>query len=324
MRVAASVVRSRPAALRLVLALVATTGLALAVAACGSSGEESVQQEGSVESKTGVDKKIAAMVPADLRKQHTLKVATAAAYPPETSINGSGEIVGSDPDLGKAIAKIMGLDFKFMNVTDTELIPGLEAGRYELVMTGAYVEPERLEQVDFITYQQGYTAFVAAAGAELPQVTGITSVCGLKIAVPTGSAEASFLGVQNQECRAKGKPIEIQQYGDQNQANLAVVSGRADLTTVDQSVANTVAKSSNGKLEVVGDGFPGPRIGAEVQKGSPLGPAVHAAFEKLMAGPEYKRILDHWGESKEAISETQLLTKPSETPTIEEILANNS
>jgi polar amino acid transport system substrate-binding protein len=305
----------------------AAVAAALALAACGGSEgkegkEEASAKSGSQTSNVGVDKSIADMVPTSLRKKHVLRVATAAAYPPETFMSESGQITGSDPELGAAIAKLLGLSFHFVNVTDTELIPGLEAGRYELVMTGAYVEPERLEQVDFVTYQQGYAAFVAAANAKLPKITGIASVCGLGVAVPTGSAEASFLETENKQCPSSHQ-IDIQQYGDQNQANLAVISGRAQLTAIDAGVADSVAKASHGQLKVLATGFQGPRMGIEVAKGSPLGPAIHSAVEKLMSESTYKRILEHWGEGREALTETKLLTKPSETPSIEQILSES-
>ena len=312
-----SLFRSRPPAGRRVASVALAIGSALAIAACGS-GTKAKEESAPSAKNVGVDQSLAATVPSSLRSQHTLSVATAAAYPPETFVSQSGQIVGSDPDLGHAIANLLGLKFNFVNVTDTELIPGLEAGRYDVVMTGAYVEPERLEKVDFITYQQGYTAFIAASGAKLPKITGIASACGLTVAVPSGSAEASFLQTQNKKCGSK--QIKILQFGDQNQANLAVTSGRAQLTTVDSSVANNVAKASDGRLEVVGSGFPGPRMGIEVAKGSPLGPVIHKAVEQLMSEPTYKEILTHWGEGQEALGESKLLTKPSEAPTDEEIL----
>lgn len=312
----------------------ATLGaVAILAAGCGSSGgsggtgsgssqpaSAGTQTQAAQKTTLPVDHKAAALVPQSLRKAGAITVATSATYPPETSVNGSGQIVGSDPDLGHDIGDLLGVKFNFKNVTDAGLIPGLRANRYGAVMTGAYVLPDRLQQVDFITYQRGHDAFLVKKGASLPKITGLSSLCGLTVAVPSASAEAEFLAAQNAKCG--GHQITVRQYGDQNEATLAVTSGRAQVTPVDMGVAGNVVKASHGALAEVGSGFGGPLMGIEVEKGSKLGPAIRLAVEKLMSSGVYRSVLAKWGESPEVIRHTDLLTKPSQAPTPAKLVAS--
>lgn len=278
------------------------------------------QTQAAPKSALPVDRKAAALVPPALRKAGAITVATSATYPPETSVNSSGQIVGSDPDLGHDIGDLLGVKFNFKNVTDAGLIPGLRAQRFGAVMTGAYVLPDRLQQVDFITYQRGHDAFLVKKGATLPKITGLSSLCGLTVAVPSASAEAEFLAAQNTRCG--GHQITVHQYGDQNEATLAVTSGRAQVTPVDMGVAANVVKASHGALTEVGSGFGGPLMGIEVQKGSKLGPAIRLAVEKLISDGTYRSVLAKWGESPEVIHHTSLLTKPAQAPTPAKLVAS--
>src|SRR3954464_5317098 len=82
------------------------------------------------------DPKIAAEVPAKIRAKGTLLVATAATYAPNEFIRPGGHvIVGMDADLARALAAVMGLRAKMVDVRFDTIIPGLASGRYDVGMS---------------------------------------------------------------------------------------------------------------------------------------------------------------------------------------------
>ena len=107
------------------------------------------------------------------------------------------------------------------------------------------------------------------------------------------------------KCKKAGKPgVTVLVFPDQNGANLALSSGRAQLGFADSPVVEYQVKKSGGTFKLVGTTYrqravrPGRREGGRAQK------ALLAALEELMKDGQYKAILTHWG-SRPARSEPQ-------------------
>src|SRR3954462_11725445 len=100
----------RPGAAFVAVAVVA----AVAFAGCGSSDKSSTTSNVTASENS----KVAAEVPAAIKKKGTLTVAADATYAPNEFIAPDGKtIVGMDADLGKALGQVMGLKLKFQNAT---------------------------------------------------------------------------------------------------------------------------------------------------------------------------------------------------------------
>jgi len=66
----------------------------------------------------------------------TVKVASDVAYAPiEFFDKDHTTVIGVDPDIADAIGKVLGVTFKFTNVTFNGIIPALQAGRYDIAMS---------------------------------------------------------------------------------------------------------------------------------------------------------------------------------------------
>ena len=79
----------------------------------------------------------------------TLTMGTSADYPPFENLE-NGEAVGFDVDLCKAVADELGLKFEVVNNQFDTLLTGLAAGgKFDVVLAGMTVEPEREELDDF-------------------------------------------------------------------------------------------------------------------------------------------------------------------------------
>jgi polar amino acid transport system substrate-binding protein len=92
--------------------------------------------------------------PAPMRLQSILdsgelRVGLSGNQPPLNMIDKGGEIIGLEVDLMKALAQSMGLTARFVVKPFADLIPAIERGDVDLVISGMTITPERNARVAF-------------------------------------------------------------------------------------------------------------------------------------------------------------------------------
>ncbi len=86
-----------------------------------------------------------------------------------------------------------------------------------------------------------------------PQIASIADICGHTVAVEKGTTEQTDAATQSAKCKKAGKPaVTVLVFPDQNGANLALASGRAQLVFADSPPAAYAVKKSNGQFKLVG------------------------------------------------------------------------
>ena len=78
-----------------------------------------------------------------------LRAGLSAAQPPFNMRNKSGEVVGLDVDIVRALAQSMGVKLKLVERPFADLLPALEKGDVDLVISGLTITPERNARVAF-------------------------------------------------------------------------------------------------------------------------------------------------------------------------------
>jgi polar amino acid transport system substrate-binding protein len=84
-----------------------------------------------------------------LASAEPVKFATEAPFPPYTLINAAGEIYGFERDLGDEVCARAHLTCSWQSVQFDQLLPGVMTGRFDVVLGGIAVTPERQRMVDF-------------------------------------------------------------------------------------------------------------------------------------------------------------------------------
>jgi polar amino acid transport system substrate-binding protein len=79
-----------------------------------------------------------------------LVVGTAASMPPLNMTTKDGEIIGLEMDLAKAMADAMGVRLRIEVIQFHELLPALEAGRIDMILSGMTITPQRNMKVAFV------------------------------------------------------------------------------------------------------------------------------------------------------------------------------
>jgi polar amino acid transport system substrate-binding protein len=242
-------------------------------------------------------------VPQAIKSKGTLTVAADATYAPNEFVASNGKtVIGMDPDLAKALGQMLGLKVKVVNATFDSIIPGLAAGKYDLGMSSFTDTKAREKVVDFVTYFSAGTSFyVKAQGG--PTIRTLADLCGHKVAVERGTTQETDSTAQKAKCKKAGKPADtVLSYTDQNGANLALASGRADVGMADSPVAAYQVKQSHGQFKLSGKPYGTAPYGIAIPKKSGMAKPVLAALKALMANGRYKAILKKWGIQSGAIS----------------------
>jgi polar amino acid transport system substrate-binding protein len=150
--------------------------------------------------------------------------------------------IGFDVDLAQALGQCLGFSVTFKPVAFAALLPTLQSGQADIVISDIYATSPRAKAADFITYSKVFDGVLVAAGNP-KHITGInTTMCGAAAAENTGFVEVPL--VQNLEgpCKAATKPAPTLQLYDNNADCIqAILAGRADtyvndVNTVDQAV----------------------------------------------------------------------------------------
>ena len=293
-------------------ALVALLSAAVIVG-CGSSNSSSSTTTSSsaaapsstsstTAASSGGNSAVAALVPAAIKSKGTLTVAADATYAPNEFIASDGHtVIGMDADLMKALAATMGLKIKIVNATFDSIIPGLASGKYDVGASSFTDTKEREKTVDFVDYlTAGESFYTKASGGAT--INTIADLCGHTVAVERGTTEQADANTQSKKCQSAGKPaVTVLPFADQNGANLALVSGRAQLGFADSPPAEYQVKKSNGQFKLVGQSYANAPYGLAVPKTSGLAKPLQAALLVLMKNGQYKAILTHWGVQAGAI-----------------------
>jgi polar amino acid transport system substrate-binding protein len=85
-----------------------------------------------------------------IQKRGELVVGTMGNMPPLNMTAKDGEIFGFEPDLARRLAGAMNVKVKFVTKPFNELLPALQNGEVDMVMSGMTITPERNLKVAFV------------------------------------------------------------------------------------------------------------------------------------------------------------------------------
>jgi polar amino acid transport system substrate-binding protein len=273
----------------------------VALAACGSSsktatsGSSTPTTSSTTAATPGSNAAVVKLVPAALKSKGTLTVASDATYAPDEFIAPDGHtVIGMDADLVKALAAVMGLKANVVNATFDSIIPGLAAGKYDLGASSFTDTKAREKVVNFVDYANvGESFYTKTSGGT--SIGSIADICGKTVSVEKGTTEEADATTQSGKCKAAGKPgVTVLVFPDQNAANLAVSSGKAQLGFSDTPVADYQVKKTGGQFKITGAAYAPAPYGLAIPKGS-FDAAVLAALKVLIADHTYGKIFAKWG-----------------------------
>ncbi len=226
-----------------------------------------------------------------------IRVGVSGDMPPMNLLTKEDKIIGLDVDLATMISEAMGVKLNLQRMDFSSLLPALESGSIDMIISNMTMTPDRNLKVAFVgPYFDSGKAFL----------TKRTSIAQAKGLPDINSPQYTFValkGSTSAEVIRKGAPqAKLLTAGTQNEAIQMVIDGKADGMIADYPicVVAVLGNPSAGLVSVVAPITYEP-IGIAVPKGDPqllnwLGNFLHslqragyieALKEKWFANPTW-------------------------------------
>jgi len=297
-----SLVRRSPAVVGAIAA-----SAAFGLAACGGSdASSSASPTQSPLPSISADSELAAGVPDDIKSAGVVQFGTDASYAPMEFIGEDGSTIeGADIDLGNAIAAKLGLKAEWTNASFDSLIVGVTNGKFDSSMSSFTINPERLEQVNMVSYLEAGTAWAVASGN--PAGVNPDDACGTTVGVQKATVQVPDIEARSKACTDAGKAaINVQQFTLQSDVTTALTSGKVDAMLADSPVI-AYAITQTGKLEQVGEIYDSAPYGVVVPKADvEFATSIQGAIQAMIDDGSYAAILDKWGLTEGAVTTAEL------------------
>lgn len=219
----------------------------------------------------------------------TLKMGIEAAYPPFNNKDASGQVVGFDYEIGKALCAKMKVECDVVTSDWDGIIPALNAKKFDFLISSLSITEERKQAVDFTDpYYSNKLQFLAPKGGDFK--TDVASLKGKIIGAQRSTLASTWLEDK------LGMDVDAKLYDTQENAYLDLVSGRVDAILADKYVSYEWLKSEAGQgFEFKGEPVEeNDKIGIAVRKGDPLREKLNAAIKEIIADGTYKKINDKY------------------------------
>lgn len=197
-----------------VLLMTLVTLGALALTGCSQENEQLSDIEVTTQESSNGD------LLSQIQERGSIVIAMEGTWAPWTYHDESDELVGYDVEVGRAIAEKLGVEVSFVEGEWDGLLAGLSAGRYDIMVNGVDIDPQRQEAYDFsIPYAYNRTAVITTT--ENSDIQTLEDLEGKSTANTISSTYAEI---------AEGYGAEVTGVDDLNQTFELLLSGRIDAT----------------------------------------------------------------------------------------------
>jgi octopine/nopaline transport system substrate-binding protein len=232
----------------------------------------------------------------------TVVVGTEGGYPPYNLTDSAGKIVGFEPDLLADLCARMKVECKTIAQDWDGMIPGLQAGKFDVIMDGMSITDDRKKVIDFSApYASPPAIFLALKTSPLAKVPENGKIVSLD-----ANSKDADQAIKDLQAAAKGLTIGVQvstthasfadkylkgfatikEYKTTDERDLDLKSGRIDFELDDQpTIAGVLDHPDTGDLAIVGPQFIGGVFGIGNGFGLRKSDAdLTAMFDKALQG----------------------------------------
>jgi cystine transport system substrate-binding protein len=223
----------------------------------------------------------------------TLTIGTSGSAPPFSMTSASGDLEGFDIDVGNMIGKALNLQVKFEKLDFAGLLPGLSAGRFDMIASGVTRTPERLASKDFILLSPYVVNGTAMTRREADSAIATwKDVCGKVMGAIRGGA---FQKIAKEKLPA-GCVTESREYPGSTELFLDLSNGRIDFAAHDFLGPKYLVKTGKISGVVTSDELLATitQSVAVSNKNQPLATAIDALFDGWRKDGTLKGLAEKW------------------------------
>ena len=210
-----------------------------------------------------------------------LVMATSPDFPPFEYLEG-GKVVGIEVEILEKVAAKMGKELVIEQMDFDSVIPGVQAGKFDVGVSGITATEERKKNMDFSdTYFMASQAIVVTPDSPITCKADLT---GKKISVQTGTTAESY-------CMENG--YEVSAFTANNDAASALTSGKVDAWVVDNEVA--VALAAQQGLTVLDEAMTSEPYAFAFKKGSDIIAPFNEVIAEMIADGSMVALFEKYG-----------------------------
>ncbi|GGI99223.1 transporter substrate-binding domain-containing protein [Streptomyces brasiliensis] len=326
---------TRRSLIRGITAATAVATLATGLAACGGDSDAATKTDAAASGSVSVGqlsngaaketalkvsevKSISAQLPESVRKSGKLVIghgALPAGFAPLDYVGSDQKtLTGSEPDLGRLVAAVLGLKAENKNFTWENLFVGIDSGKVDVGFTNITVTEERKRKYEFASYRKDDLGFEVPKASTWNFDGNYENLAGLTVSVGSGTNQEKILLEWKKKLESEGKKLTVKYYPDRNGTYLALSSGKIDaFLGPNPGIAYNIAKTANtpkatrsaGTFSGAGETLQG-LIAATVKKDSGLAGPIAAAINYLIENGQYAKWLAAWNLSNEAVAKSEV------------------
>ncbi len=209
--------------------------MAASVAACGPSAATPSDESSSSSSSSSSN--ATARTLDEIKESGELKVAVFSDKAPFGYVDTDGNYAGYDVYFAERLAKDLGVKVSYTSVDPSARVDVLTSNKVDITLANFTVTEERAEKVDFAKpYMKVALGVVSPEGAE---ITDVSQLKGKTLIVAKGTTAETYFEENEPD-------INLQKYDQYADAYNALLDGRGDAFSTDNTEVLAWAKSNQG------------------------------------------------------------------------------
>ncbi len=225
----------------------------------------------------------------DVKTAGELVIATSPDFPPFEELTADGNVEGIEIEVLNLVCEKLGVELKIETMDFDSVLPGVQAGKYDVGVSGISVTPEREKNVLFTDpYCLAAQAIVVVEGSTIASKADLT---GKTIAVQTGTTAESY-------CMDNGYTISA--FTANSDAQTALTTAKVDAWVIDDLTAAEMVAAYNAgnpakKLVILDEAMTTEPYAFAFAKGSDdLVAEINKIVNELVADGTIKGIFDKY------------------------------
>lgn len=217
----------------------------------------------------------------------TLQVATEPTFPPfEMQDQATGDLIGFDIDLMKAIGEAAELNIEFISLPFDGIIPALQSNTVDAAISGMTITAERAQTISF-SRPYFKAGLAIAVQDDTTDIQNFADLEGKRIAVQigtTGAQEASTI-----------EGATVSSFDSASLALQELINGKVDAVVNDGPVTLYAIKEAGLRgVKVVGELVTEEYYGIALPQDSPYIDDINNALELLIQNGGYRAVYQTW------------------------------
>ncbi|MFJ4200183.1 transporter substrate-binding domain-containing protein [Streptomyces sviceus] len=325
---------SRRSLIRGITAATTVTALAGGLAACGGDSDAATRTtdgagtvtvgrlaNGAAKEttlKVAEVKAISAELPDAVKKSGKLVIGSGTLPPgsPPLGFVGSDQktLTGSETDLARLVAAVLGLEPEVKRFTWENLFVGIDSGKVNVGFSNITDTEERKQKYEFASYRKDDLAFETLKTSKWAFDGDYEALAGRTVSVGAGTNQERILLEWQKRLKKEGKSLTIKYFQDSPSIYLALGSGKIDAYLgpspnlsyhVTQTASTPNATRIAGQYSGAGESLQG-LIAATAKKDSGLAKPLADAINHLIDNGQYAKWLAAWNLSNDAVGKSEV------------------